>query len=150
MTDATFLDLDPHDPRLADLVLPVLVQLRPHLTAASLAAVYAEAHPGGLRLTALVGADGECLAVAGWRETVNTAMGRHVYVEDLVTASERRSRGAGATLLAEIERRARAVGCRFVDLDSGTHRTDAHRFYHREGYTVSSFHFRKDLGPTTV
>jgi hypothetical protein len=42
-------DLEPGDPRLAAEALPVLRELRPHLTAESFAAVYAEGHPQGER-----------------------------------------------------------------------------------------------------
>ena len=38
-------DLDPGDPRLVDDMLPVLKQLRTHLDAGSLTAIYAEGHP---------------------------------------------------------------------------------------------------------
>jgi hypothetical protein len=32
-----------------------------------------------------------------------------------------------------------------IDLESGTQRTRAHRFYFREGFFVTSFSFRKTL-----
>ena len=41
--------------------------------------------------------------------------------------------------------RARAAGCSVLDLDSGVQRRDAHRFYMREGLTISSFHFARVL-----
>jgi len=34
---------------------------------------------------------------------------------------------------------------RAYDLDSGTQRTQAHKFYFREGMVVTSFHFAKKL-----
>jgi hypothetical protein len=37
--------------------------------------------------------------------------------------------------------KARAEGCGSIQLDSAVHRADAHRFYFREHYRVTSFHF---------
>jgi hypothetical protein len=40
---------------------------------------------------------------------------------------------------------ARSRGCNGMELDSGTHRTRAHRFYFREGFLITSFAFRKEF-----
>ncbi len=146
----------PHDLGLDDPVweraLPVLQELRPHLTAAQRRAVQAEGAPQGLRFTALLDGAGEgggdagaVLAVAGWRLMAMTTSGRSLYVDDLVTTATRRSTGAGQALLAELERRARAAGCTRLALDSGVHRFEAHRFYLRERMRIAAHHFEKDL-----
>ncbi len=137
-------DLGPGDPRLVDDMLPVLRQLRTHLDADSLAAVYAEGHPQGLRFLAAYDGD-RCVGVAGWRILALTFATRKLYVDDLVTTSGGRSKGVGHALLAELEARARAAGCTVLDLDSGVQRHDAHRFYFREGMHISSHHFTKAL-----
>jgi len=98
----------------------------------------------GYRLAAARDA-GRVVAVAGFRLGENLAWGRHLYVDDLVTLPEARSRGAGAALLAWLTRRARQEGARELHLDSGTQRLDAHRFYRREGLEVSSLHFQRTL-----
>ena len=139
-----FVDLEPGDPRLTADALPVLTELRPHLTAEILAHVYSEGHPQGLRFTALY-QDGRCVAVAGWRLVATTVALRKLYVDDLVTASDRRGQGAGAALLSELESRARDAGCRVLDLDSGTEREEAHRFYFRWGMVIRGFHFTRRL-----
>jgi GNAT superfamily N-acetyltransferase len=137
-------DLGPGDPRLAAEVLPVLAELRPHLDAASFEAVYAEGHPQGLRFLAAYDGD-RCVGVAGWRILALTSSIRKLYVDDLVTTGEGRSKGVGHALLAELETRARAAGCTVLDLDSGVQRHDAHRFYFRERMHISSHHFTKPL-----
>ena len=139
-----FVDLEPGDPRLDTDVLPVLCELRPHLTAASLAAIYAEGHAQGLRFTALYDQD-RCVAVAGWRLVATTFAGRKLYVDDLVTTSSMRSKGAGRALLEELIRRARQAGCSLLDLDSSVHRHDAHRFYLREHMPIMGYHFVRRL-----
>jgi hypothetical protein len=40
---------------------------------------------------------------------------------------------------------ARVRGCDYLGLDSGTQRQKAHRFYFREGLTITAFHFVKPL-----
>jgi GNAT superfamily N-acetyltransferase len=139
-------DLEPGDPRLAADLLPVLTELRPHLDEASFAAIYAEGHPQGLRFLAAYDGD-RCVGVAGWRILALTFAVRKLYVDDLVTTSDGRSKGVGHALLAELETRARAAGCTVLDLDSGVQRHDAHRFYLRERMHISSHHFTKALGP---
>ncbi|MFD4988077.1 GNAT family N-acetyltransferase [Streptomyces sp. NPDC058374] len=139
------IDLAPGDPRLLADALPVLAELRPHLTPRLLEDVYATGHPQGLRFTALYDMEGHCAAVAGWRVIANTSAVRKLYVDDLVTAEASRSTGVGRELVAYLEERARELGCRVLDLDSGTQRTDAHRFYLREGFAIRSFHFAKLL-----
>ena len=139
-----FTDIGPDDPRLAADILPVLRELRPHLTAGSLTGIYAEGHPQGLRFTGAY-LDGVCLAVAGWRIVATTFCGRKLTVDDLVTAATARSTGIGRVLLAELHQRARTAGCHLLDLDSATQRADAHRFYMRERMSIGAFHFITQL-----
>ena len=40
---------------------------------------------------------------------------------------------------------ARERGCDYLALDSGTQRQQAHKFYFREGMTITSFHFDKKI-----
>ncbi|MFG7942470.1 GNAT family N-acetyltransferase [Streptomyces cacaoi] len=103
---------------------------------------------GGAGDAAGGGTGAACLGVAGWRLLVNTNMLRTLHVEDLVTTSAARSRGVGRALLGHLEQRARDLDCRALTLDSGTQRTGAHRFYHREQMGIAAFHFVKRLdGP---
>jgi GNAT superfamily N-acetyltransferase len=144
VSNLELIDLEPGDGRLED-ALDVLRELRPHLTAASFAAVYAEGHPQGLRFTAAYDG-GRCVGVAGWRIVATTASLRKLYVDDLVTTAAHRSTGVGRALLGALAQRAEAAGCAALDLDSNVQRADAHRFYMREGLTISAFHFARGLG----
>jgi len=123
---------------------PVHRQLRPALPedyAGCLREVFA--HGGRMAIAA---ADDRVTAVMVWRVLVNTAYRRAIYVDDLVTDAANRSSGAGKSLLDWSADKAAAMGCHWLTLDSGTHRTDAHRFYFRERMHVSSFHFVKRIG----
>ena len=50
-------------------------------------------------------------------------------------------------MLAWLRQFARDRGCTRLHLDSGLQRTDAHRFYEREGMRKSAFHFFEPLPP---
>jgi GNAT superfamily N-acetyltransferase len=139
-------ELDPSDPTLAE-VLPVLRELRPHLDLESFRRIYHEGWSQGLRFTAVFDDDDRCVAVAGWRVIATTSSVRKLYVDDLVTTSEARSAGHGRVLLDQLAHIAATNGCNDLDLDSGTHRIDAHRFYFREGLVISAFHFRREITP---
>ncbi|WP_313355709.1 GNAT family N-acetyltransferase [Microbacterium sp.] len=137
-------DLALGDPRWA-VALPVLQELRPHLTVELLEQVLHEGAPQGLTFTAVLVGE-RCVAVAGWRIIANTSAIRKLYVDDLSTAASERSRGYGRMLLDELRERAVAAGCRQLDLDSGVQRFDAHRFYLRERMNIDAHHFSRHLG----
>lgn len=88
---------------------------------------------------------GRVVGVAVYREFENTHVGRRFYIDDLVTDESERSTGAGRALIAYLEQVARDRGCPGFDLESGTHRTRAHRFYFREGFFITSLSFRKEF-----
>jgi GNAT superfamily N-acetyltransferase len=99
---------------------------------------------GGARMCVVIEGT-EVAGVAVYRLYENTFTGTQLYVDDLVTDEKRRSTGVGRTLLGHLERKARALGFDNLSLDSGTQRTQAHKFYFREGMVVTSFHFGKKL-----
>jgi GNAT superfamily N-acetyltransferase len=136
-------ELAPGDERLSS-AFPVMHQLRPNLDEDAFNRLLAESHPQGYRLAAVFDGD-ECRACAGYRLMTNLVSGHHMYVDDLVTAEQWRSHGYGRLLNEYLVGVAKNEGCTSVQLDSGTHRRKAHRFYFRERYTVSSFHFVRPL-----
>lgn len=125
-------------------IFSVMVQLRPHLDLQSFTAGLADVRREGGRL---IGAfDGEaCLGCAVFRPQFRLAYGRIVYVDDLVTDETRRSSGVGKALIAHIETEAETLDAKLVILDSGVQRERAHRFYFREGFSITSFNFKKPL-----
>lgn len=128
----------------------VMAELRPDLVSLDGSAFVARVRrmeAGGYCLARFVDDGGQVLAVAGYRLQELFAHGQILYVDDLVTAAEQRSRGAGRALLAWLVETARAAGARSIQLDSGTQRTDAHRFYLRERFAIRSFRFVRPLGP---
>jgi GNAT superfamily N-acetyltransferase len=118
-------------------------QLRPHLPQnyeEKMRRVFAD----GARMSVAV-RDERVVGVAVHRIHENTFDGVQMYVDDLVSDETQRSCGIGRALLAHLQRVAREAGCAKFNLDSGTQRQQAHRFYFREGMVVTSFHFAKPL-----
>jgi GNAT superfamily N-acetyltransferase len=127
-----------------DRCFPVMVQLRPHLEAGAFVAKVRRQEAEGFHL-AFLEDDGAVRAVAGFRSYDNLVGGRILYVDDLVTDATVRSKGYGQAMLAWLASRAREDGCRFLELDSGVQRFDAHRFYLVNRMDISSHHFRLKL-----
>jgi GNAT superfamily N-acetyltransferase len=59
--------------------------------------------------------------------------GVRCWVEDLAVDPAQRSLGIGAALFGSAKKWARSRGATHLELDSGEGRTEAHRFYEREG-----------------
>ena len=66
---------------------------------------------------------------------------RELYIDDLITDERVRSRGLGRQLLDWLKEAARTERCTEVHLDSRVHRQAAHRFYEREGFAKTCYHF---------
>jgi len=118
-------------------------QLRPQLPADYLEKMRGVFAKGGEMCVAV--SDQRVVGVAVFREFENTHVGRRFYIDDLVTDEAERSTGAGKQLIGYLERLAQERGCAGLELESGTHRARAHRFYFREGFFISSFSFRKEF-----
>ncbi|HEY7394363.1 MAG TPA: GNAT family N-acetyltransferase [Gemmatimonadaceae bacterium] len=74
-----------------------------------------------------------------------TAVGR---LTALVVAERARGAGVGRSLVAAAEHILAARGCALIEVTSNQRRTDAHAFYQRLGYDVTSLRFKKDLEAT--
>jgi len=95
----------------------------------------------GYRLAVLY-EKGKVLTVAGYRYMEMLHCGKILYVDDLNTDEAHRSRGYGQALLGWLKLEAIENSCAQLHLDSGVQREDTHRFYFREGLTISAYHFR--------
>lgn len=71
--------------------------------------------------------------------------GYRAWIEDLAVDPDRRSRGVGKAILDAAKAWARERGATHLELDSAEGRTDAHRFYEREGFDYRSFSFGWEL-----
>ena len=119
-------------------------QLRPNLPPDYHARIREVLGSGAEMAVAVVG--GQVAGITVFRVVEKTYTGRELYCDDLVTDEARRSTGVGHALIEYMEGVARERACDMFTLDSGTQRQQAHKFYFREGMTVTAFHFSKTPG----
>jgi GNAT superfamily N-acetyltransferase len=120
---------------------PVMRELRPHLRGDEFVARVRRQERNGYRLAYLV-EGGAVTSVSGYRFFENLASGAVLYVDDLVTRPEARSKGYGGALFDWLLAQARANNCDTLELDSGVQRFAAHRFYLARRMDIASHHFR--------
>ena len=80
-------------------------------------------------------------SLAGSKISKTLAWGKCLYIFDLVSDEKERSLGYGKELLDYMKAYAKDEGCDEVHLDSGVQRFQAHKFYLREDFKISSHHF---------
>ena len=120
----------------------VMLELRPSVSAgAYLATVRRMMASDDYRLAAVV-EQGAVRAVAGYRYMELLYCGKIMYVDDLNTDPECRSKGYGKLLMDWLKKEAKVNGCSELHLDSGVQREQTHRFYFREHLTINCYHFR--------
>lgn len=125
---------------------PVMRQLRPHLEEQSYLELVEEAvQKESYHMAALYEED-QIAAVVGYQPMITLYNGRAIWVCDLVTDSENRSKGHGAALMSFVEEWAKENGYGIVSLSSGVQRLDAHRFYEdKMDYDKVSYVYLKKL-----
>ena len=124
---------------------PIMLQLRPHLKETEFVGRVRGRQTGGFHLAYASDPDGAPHAVTGFRILENLMQGVFLYVDDLVTDADDRSKGWGQLLFDWLVEYARAHGCNTLELDSGVQRHGAHRFYLRNRMDIVSYHFRVAL-----
>lgn len=122
----------------------VLSVLRPHLLKESFVATIQEMIEEGYIL-AFVEKDGVAVSAAGYRYLQFLYIGKHYYIDDLVTLESARGGGYAGALIDYIIAQAKQNGYAAVTLDSGHHRSTAHRLYLNKGFIISAHHFQKKV-----
>ncbi len=90
--------------------------------------------------------DGNLVAVAGLSILTNFYYGRHVWIYDLITDNNFRSKGYGHILLSEVEKWSLAQDCKVIALSSGVSRTNAHHFYEKKcRFSKVSYVFKRTI-----
>lgn len=121
---------------------PVMKQLRPNIRrSAYLRLVKMQQAEYGFQI-AMLTEEGRVTCVAGFRVCHSLGWGRYLYVDDLITAKNRRSKGDGKAMFNWLIKRAQRLRCSELRLDSAVTRHEAHRFYLRERMDIVCFHFR--------
>ncbi|MDF5720267.1 MAG: GNAT family N-acetyltransferase [Rhizonema sp. PD37] len=123
---------------------PVLSQLRPHLEEAKFVDQLQCQMKEGYQL-AFFQVEGKTVAVAGFRIYTCLALGRFLYIDDLVVDESKRSQGYGQKLFQWLIEYATKNNCEHLSLDSGVQRFEAHRFYLMQHMHITSHHFSIEL-----
>jgi GNAT superfamily N-acetyltransferase len=125
---------------------PVMSQLRTHLDESTYLELVLEAKDiDRYRMVALMDGN-EIVAVTGFKPMTTLYYGRFVWVCDLVTNKNYRSKGYGEKLLSWVNDWGRENDYESIALSSGLKRTDAHRFYtDKMDYDKVSYVFKKTL-----
>lgn len=118
-----------------------MVELRPHLRETHFVEQVKEQMREGYQLL-LAEKNGLVCGVAGFVINRKLAFGKHLYIDDFVTLDEHRSKGIGKAMMDWLCQYAQIHECKELHLDSGVQRFSAHRFYFREKFHISSYHFR--------
>ncbi len=128
------------------MAFPVMKQLRTHLDEAGYLQLIEEAaEKEGYKMAALFEGS-KIAAVIGFMPMITLYNGRFIWVCDLVTHEERRSKGYGKALLQFAENWAQEHEYKLVSLSSGLQREEAHRFYQEKmEYDKVSYVFLKNL-----
>lgn len=125
-------------------ILPLIEQLNPTTAREVLQSRLSEM--AGLNYHCVGAFDGDRLiGVTGYWIGVRLYCGRYVDLDNVIVDEEYRSSGIGKKIVAWIEDRARELGCQVAMLDCYVIKSEAHKFYFREGYSILGFHFIKNL-----
>lgn len=125
---------------------PIVKQLRVHLDESSYLELIKEAYLNeGYKMFVLY-KDSKIVAVIGFMKMTTLYYGRFIWVCDLVTDINNRSKGYGEQLLNFTHDWAKERGYSTVSLSSGLQRLDAHRFYENKmNYDKVSYVFKNSL-----
>jgi GNAT superfamily N-acetyltransferase len=123
---------------------PLVQELRPHLTQNEFVKSVGEMMPEGYT-PVFIKEEEEIVAYAGYRETQMLFCGKIIYIDDLVTAPDKRGKGYASYLLEYIFEIAKSKQLNGVHLDSGYLKTDAHRLYLNKGFKLLAHHFGMKL-----
>jgi GNAT superfamily N-acetyltransferase len=81
-------------------------------------------------------------------DILSIRFGQRASIQELAVHTAWRSQGVGSMLLTSASKWATDLGADYVFLESGLVRTDAHRFYIREGAVQAASAFRWTIRPT--
>lgn len=119
----------------------VINVLRPHLIKDKFVATIQEMMDDGYIL-AYIEKDGRAVCATGYRYLQFLYIGKHYYIDDLVTLESERGNGYANMLLDFVIAEAKKNGYEAVTLDSGHQRHAAHRLYLNKGFVISAHHFQ--------
>lgn len=123
---------------------PLIQQLNPTLTVEAYEAMLPEMLRHGYRQVGVFLND-DCVGLSGFWVNTKLYCGRYIEMDNVIVDAAHRSTGIGKILADWIVEKGRAEGCQVAMLDAYVQNKHAHRFYHREGYSILGFHMLRSL-----
>jgi len=124
--------------------LQLINQLHPALTHAKYADMLDTMLTNGYRQVGIFENE-KCIGISGFWINVKIYSGKYVELDNVIVDQNHRSKKIGKLLCDWIHNEAKQKGCLMAMLDAYVENTSAHRFYKREGYSITGFHFLKNL-----
>jgi len=122
----------------------VIYELRPHLIEAEfLEKTKLQETEGAIMI--FIEEEGRAVSAGVFRVNHFYHRGKNIYIDDLTTLPDYRSKGYGKKILDWIRQYALDNGVANIHLDSGVHRAAAHKLYFNYGFKIIGYHFAMDL-----
>lgn len=124
---------------------PVMKELRNNLEIEEFLSVYKEANTNDGYQLAFCFDSQKVTAVMGYRILFDYVHGKHLYIDDLVTTKDSRSRGLGADLLKFAESEAKKLECSGLRLCTGIENEAGKRFYEKNNWNLRAIVYKKKI-----
>ena len=121
----------------------VLKELRSHLDFESFSSIYKICKDREQFELVALRRNEQVVAVMGFRFITDFVRGKHLYIDDLVTVSNERSKGYGATMLFYAEEIAKKSNCSGLRLCAVLENESGIKFYEKNGWTKRAYAFTK-------
>ena len=124
---------------------PLILELRPHLSLSGFIEIYNNAHElNQYELIGFFDDEDKLCALIGYRVIYDFVRVRHLYIDDLVTSSLKRSQGLGAYILKYAEELAINLNCTGgLRLCAGLENVRGIAFYEKNGWKQRAIAFVK-------
>jgi ribosomal protein S18 acetylase RimI-like enzyme len=126
-------------------VYPLIKQLRPNLTLEQFVQIHDKAKAADQYRLWGYFENNLCVGLMGLRTLFDFVHLKHLYIDDLVVDSAKRSSGIGAKLLKHAEELGRQSDCLSLRLSTGVENQGGIRFYQKEKWTQRALIFKKKL-----
>lgn len=123
--------------------LPILLELRPHLTLETFLNIYDMAQKRDEYELVAAFQDQQLVGLMGFRILYDYVHGKHLYIDDLIVTESKRNLKIGAQLLKYAEEQARVHQCLKLRLCTGIDNQKGKKFYDREGWKLRAVVYKK-------
>ena len=86
------------------------------------------------------------VAISSCWLTTRHYSGKQLELDNVIVDEKYQSKGIGNILLSEIEKWAKSIDCKTIELNTYVQNLRSHKFYYNQGYQLLGFHFQKKIG----